>query len=194
VIRKIPARELDIDAYFGRLRSNVVYAELCLMQLMSISAALVDRECMPDELRVNLEIQEQALKDMLILCISRLFDRKKSGCDQISLPNLEESRTVKLSEALSMRLKRLCSEKLIRQISDVRDRFVAHSLTHATDTQFSAKDAQTIIDQCYNFISDAYHFNRPSEILSRQDIGPYQNKWNEMVQGWQRELPRSDAT
>jgi hypothetical protein len=52
----------------------VVFAELALMQLAAVTKCLGFRESLPDDLRVNLEVQEQALKDMLLLGIARLFD------------------------------------------------------------------------------------------------------------------------
>lgn len=178
------ALDVEIDEYFARLRGNVVLAELSLMQLAAVTSRLAERETLEDELRVNLEVQEQALKDMLVLSIARLFDPKGTRQDQLSMPNILESKKVTLDEDQRGKIKRLSSRPAVRTIGRIRDTMVAHSLSHASDTSLPAADIIPIIEDCYAVLSDIYRTNKSSATLERKDISEFSAKWSEMTKSW----------
>lgn len=105
--RKPTAKEVDFDQYFSKLRENIVYAELALMQLVVVTKRLDRQDKLEDELRVNLEVQKQALTDMLVLGIARLFDKKGKKGDQLSIPNILESDAITLTKDQECEIKRI---------------------------------------------------------------------------------------
>lgn len=181
---KKSALDVDVDAYFAKLRANVVLAELALMQLVAVTNRLEERETLADELRVNLEVQEQALKDMLVLGIARLFDLKGKKQDQLSIPNILMSKQVALSENQRAEILRLASLPAVKTIRHIRDTMVAHTLSHASDMTLPATDIMPIIDGCYAALADIYKLNRPSAVLERKDISAFSTKWSEMTESW----------
>lgn len=182
--RKMSALDVEVDEYFAKLRANVVLAELALMQLVAVTNRLEERKTLEDELRVNLEVQEQALKDMLVLGIARLFDRKGQKQDQLSIPNILESEKVALNENLKAEIMRLDSLPTVETIRRIRDAMVAHSLSHASDMALPATDIMPIIDGCYAVLADIYKLNRSSAVLERKDISAFSTKWSEMTKSW----------
>jgi hypothetical protein len=184
VTEKKSALDVEVDEYFAKLRANVVLAELALMQLVAIANRLEERETLADELRVNLEVQEQALKDMLVLGIARLFDLKGKKQDQLSIPNILESEKVALSDSQRAEIQRLASLPAVTTIRRIRDTMVAHSLSHASDMTLPATDIMPILDGCYEVLADIYKLNRSSAILERRDISAFSTKWSEMIKSW----------
>lgn len=183
--KKPAAAEVEIDQYFDKLRENVVYAHLALMQLVSVMKRLEHRETLEPTLKANLEVQERALSDMLVLGVARLFDTGyKSNRDQLSLPNLLESNSIKREEAHSHRIEVLISNSTVEGIRQIRTKIVAHSLSHASNASLGLSEIWSIIDDCYQIISDIYHHNRPSQQLQRADTAACKDKWVEMTENW----------
>lgn len=181
---KKSALHVEVDEYFAKLRANIVLAELALMQLVAITNRLEERETLADELRVNLEVQEQALKDMLVLGIARLFDQKGRRQDQLSIPNILESEKVALNESQKLEIKQLASLPAVKSIRSIRDTMVAHSLSHASDSSLPATDIMSILNRCYEVLADIYKLNSSSAVLERKDISAFSSKWSEMTESW----------
>lgn len=184
VTGKKSALDVEVDEYFAKLRKNVVLAELALLQLVTVTNRLEERDTLADELRVNLEVQEQALKDMLVLGIARLFDRKGKKQDQLSIPNICESKKLALNEKQKAEIMRLASLPAVKIIRDIRDTMVAHSLSHAADKTLPARDIMPIIDGCYAVLADVYKSNRHPALLERKDTSAFSIKWLEMTESW----------
>lgn len=182
--RKRLAQDVEVEEYFAKLRGNLVFAELAAVQLTVIAKRLEKREVLAGDLRVNLEVQEQALRDMLVLSIARLFDTEGRRQDQLSIPNILGSRKITLSHDHKDTIRKLISHKSIKEIKGIRDSIVAHSLSHASDKFLQGSDIMEIINSCYDVIADIYNFNRPLERLDRQDTSIYLNKWSEMTKSW----------
>ncbi len=182
--RKPTAKEVGFDHYFGKLRENIVYAELALMQLVAVTKRLDGRDKLEDDLRINLEVQEQALKDMVVLVIARLFDRKGQKGDQLSIPNIRESEAITLNEDQEYKIQRIGSLPTVKLIRSIRDNMVAHSLSHASDATFTAADLLPIINGSYEILAEIYQYNRPSQALQRADISAFSEKWSEMTKDW----------
>lgn len=181
---KKSALDVEVGEYFLKLRANVVLAELALMQLVAVTERLVERKNLADELRVNLEVQEQALKVMLALGIARMFDPKGKRQDQLSIPNIQESKKLAVNENQRAEIRRLASLPAVKTIQRIRDTSVAHSLAHASDMVLPATDIMQIIDGCYGILADIYKTNRTSEVLERKDISVFSTKWSEMTESW----------
>ena len=181
---KKSALEVDVDQYFSKLRENVVLAELALMQLVEVTKHLEKRETLPVELRANLEVQERALSDMLVLGIARLFDRKGTKQDQLSIPNILEHNQITLCQNQKTEIKRLGALPTVIAIRTVRDGMVAHSLSHASDIVLKAADLMPIIDDCYKVLADIYKSNKPTRALERKDVSMFSTKWRQMTQSW----------
>ncbi|OOY26092.1 hypothetical protein BMI91_06860 [Thioclava sediminum] len=176
---------MEMEEYFGKLRENLVYADLSLMQLRVVSIRLSNRTQLPNELRVNLEVQEQALKDMLVLGLARLFDKKGSKSERISIPNILGNDAIALNEDLKIKLNELMRAELLGKLKNVRDKIVAHSLSDAFDVRFQMDDAQNLIDRCYDLLTEIFHHNKPHERLARQDLKIYVKRWHEMTKAWE---------
>ncbi|MGJ8621395.1 MAG: hypothetical protein ACSHW1_01370 [Yoonia sp.] len=178
------AQDVEVYEYFAKLRENVVLAELALMQLVAVTNRLKERETLADELRLDLEVQEQALKDMLVLGIARLFDLKGKKQDQLSIPNICMSKKVALNANQRAEISRLASLPAVKTIRRIRDTMVAHSLSHASDMAVLAIDIMPIIDGSYAVLADIYKFNSSSAVLERKDISAFSTKWSEMTESW----------
>jgi hypothetical protein len=181
---KPSAQDVDFERYINTLRDNVALAELVLMQFSAVAKHLEDRESLTVALRVNLEVQERVLKDMLVLSIARLFDLKNGKLDQLSIPNIHDSKKIKLNDYQIKEIKRLQSLATVKKIRTIRTKMVAHSLSHAADEQLQASDFMHIIDGCYKILADVHTCNRISEVLVRTDISEFSAKWSEMTQSW----------
>lgn len=184
MVTRKSALDMDIDHYFAKLRENVVFSELALMQLVTVSHSLEEREALKDDLRVNLELQEQALKDMLVLSIARLFDPKGRKQDQLSILNILESKKIEVNEQQRAEIYRLASLPAVKTIRRIRDSMVAHTLSHASDASLQGTDIKSIIEGCYSVLAGVYELNKSPALLERKDISIYRTKWLAMTESW----------
>lgn len=187
MIKKKSALDTEAIEYLAKLRENVVFAEVALMQSITVLKALQKRCTLPDDLRFNLEIQERALSDMLVMSLARLFDKKDGRRqDQLSLPNTVDHQGISVSDDQKTEISRLGNLPAVRTIIEIRKELVAHSLSYAEDHKLKLSDVGQIIDQCYSIIIEIHKDNGLADSVERKDISEFSAKWAEMTTSWCR--------